>query len=68
MRARARLIFRCADGMTCRVHELIVEWSTDRKIDMDSLITPELPLARINEAFDLMHDGQSIHTDVEFTP
>ena len=54
--------------MTCRVHELIVEWSTDRKIDMDSLITPELPLARINEAFDLMHDGRSIHTDVEFTP
>ena len=30
----------------------------DGKIDIDSLITHKLPLERINEAFDLMHDGR----------
>ena len=36
----------------------IVDWYMNGKIDIDSLITHKLPLARINEAFDLMHDGQ----------
>jgi S-(hydroxymethyl)glutathione dehydrogenase/alcohol dehydrogenase len=36
------------------------------KIDVDSLVTHKLPLARINEAFDLMHAGTSIRTVVEF--
>jgi len=31
------------------------------------LITHKLPLARINEAFDLMHEGKSIRTVVEFS-
>jgi S-(hydroxymethyl)glutathione dehydrogenase/alcohol dehydrogenase len=44
----------------------IVDWYMDRKIDIDSLITHKLPLARINEAFDLMHAGTSIRTVVEF--
>jgi S-(hydroxymethyl)glutathione dehydrogenase/alcohol dehydrogenase len=44
----------------------IVDWYMDRKIDIDSLITHRLPLARINEAFDLMHQGRSIRTVVEF--
>jgi S-(hydroxymethyl)glutathione dehydrogenase/alcohol dehydrogenase len=44
----------------------IVDWYMDRKIDIDSLITHKLPLARINEAFDLMHEGRSIRTVVEF--
>ena len=39
----------------------------DKKIDIDSLITHKLPLERINEAFDLMHEGKSIRTVVEFS-
>jgi S-(hydroxymethyl)glutathione dehydrogenase/alcohol dehydrogenase len=45
----------------------IVDWYMDGKIDIDSLITHKLPLARINEAFDLMRAGQSIRTVVEFS-
>src|SRR6188474_2877072 len=45
----------------------IVDWYMNGKIDIDSLITHKLPLARINEAFDLMHAGQSIRTVVEFS-
>jgi S-(hydroxymethyl)glutathione dehydrogenase/alcohol dehydrogenase len=45
----------------------IVDWYMDKKIEIDSLITHKLPLARINEAFDLMHEGKSIRTVVEFT-
>ena len=44
----------------------IVDWYMDGKIDIDSLVTHKLPLARINEAFDLMHEGKSIRTVVEF--
>jgi len=44
----------------------IVDWYMDRKIDIDTLITHKLPLARINEAFDLMHEGKSIRTVIEF--
>ncbi len=36
------------------------------KIDIDSLVTHVLPLERINEAFDLMHSGESIRTVVTF--
>lgn len=45
----------------------IVDWYMDGKIEIDSLITHKLPLARINEAFDLMHSGESIRTVVEFS-
>jgi S-(hydroxymethyl)glutathione dehydrogenase/alcohol dehydrogenase len=38
----------------------------DRRIDIDTLITHKLPLERINDAFDLMHSGESIRTVVEF--
>ena len=44
----------------------IVDWYMQGKIDIDSLITHKLPLARINEAFDLMHAGTSIRSVVEF--
>jgi S-(hydroxymethyl)glutathione dehydrogenase/alcohol dehydrogenase len=44
----------------------IVDWYMDRKIAIDDLITHTLPLERINEAFDLMHEGKSIRTVVEF--
>jgi S-(hydroxymethyl)glutathione dehydrogenase/alcohol dehydrogenase len=36
------------------------------KIQIDDLITHKLPLSRINEAFDLMHEGKSIRSVVEF--
>jgi len=44
----------------------IVDWYMDKKIDIDTLITHKLPLDRINEAFELMHEGKSIRTVVEF--
>ncbi len=44
----------------------IVDWYMDRKIQIDPLITHTLPLERINEAFDLMHRGESIRSVVVF--
>jgi S-(hydroxymethyl)glutathione dehydrogenase / alcohol dehydrogenase len=44
----------------------IVDWYMDKKIEIDSMITHTLPLDRINDAFHLMHDGESIRTVVTF--
>jgi S-(hydroxymethyl)glutathione dehydrogenase/alcohol dehydrogenase len=44
----------------------IIDWYMDKKIEIDRLITHKLPLERINEAFDLMHEGKSIRTVVEY--
>jgi S-(hydroxymethyl)glutathione dehydrogenase/alcohol dehydrogenase len=44
----------------------IVDWYMRGKIEIDPLITHTLPLTRINEAFDLMHAGESIRTVVTF--
>ena len=44
----------------------IVDWYMDKRIDIDSLITHTLPLERINEAFDLMHRGESIRSVVVY--
>jgi S-(hydroxymethyl)glutathione dehydrogenase / alcohol dehydrogenase len=44
----------------------IVDWYMEKKIAIDPLITHTLPLARINEAFDLMHEGKSIRTVVTY--
>jgi len=44
----------------------IVDWYMDGKVSIDPLITHRLPLERINEAFDLMHRGESIRTVVVF--
>jgi S-(hydroxymethyl)glutathione dehydrogenase/alcohol dehydrogenase len=44
----------------------IVDWYMDGKISIDDLITHTLPLNRINDAFDLMHAGESIRTVVTF--
>ena len=44
----------------------IVDWYMDGKIDIDSLITHVLPLARVNEGFDLMHTGESIRAVVVY--
>ena len=44
----------------------IVDWYMSGKIEIDPMITHKLPLDRINEGFDLMHEGKSIRTVVEF--
>jgi S-(hydroxymethyl)glutathione dehydrogenase/alcohol dehydrogenase len=44
----------------------IVDWYMDGKIEIDPMITHTLPLERINEAFDLMHRGESIRTVVVY--
>jgi len=44
----------------------IVDWYMEGKINIDDLITHVIPLDRINEGFDLMHEGKSIRTVVEY--
>ena len=44
----------------------IVDWYMEGKIDIDSLITHVMPLDKINDAFDLMHEGKSIRSVVTF--
>ena len=40
--------------------------SMEKKINIDDLITHVMPLAKINDAFDLMHKGESIRSVVTF--
>ena len=40
----------------------IVDWYMDGKINIDDLITHKMPLEKINDAFDLMHKGESIRS------
>lgn len=42
----------------------IVDWYMDGKINIDDLITHTMPLDNINDAFDLMHKGESIRSVV----
>ncbi|MGE3830843.1 MAG: S-(hydroxymethyl)glutathione dehydrogenase/class III alcohol dehydrogenase [Parvibaculaceae bacterium] len=42
----------------------IVDWYMQGKIEIDPMITHTMPLERINEAFDLMHEGKSIRSVV----
>lgn len=44
----------------------IVDWYMEGKINIDDLITHVMPIEKINHAFDLMHDGQSIRSVVTF--
>jgi S-(hydroxymethyl)glutathione dehydrogenase/alcohol dehydrogenase len=44
----------------------IVDWYMDGKIQIDPLITHELPLERINEAFDLMREGRGVRTVIRY--
>jgi S-(hydroxymethyl)glutathione dehydrogenase/alcohol dehydrogenase len=44
----------------------IVDWYMDGKIEIDSLITHVMPIEKINDAFDLMHAGDSIRSVVTF--
>jgi len=42
----------------------IVDWYMDGKININDLITHTMPLPNINNAFDLMHNGESIRSVV----
>src|SRR6516225_5131225 len=42
----------------------IVDWYMQGRINIDDLITHRMPLERINDAFDLMHKGESIRSVV----
>ncbi len=44
----------------------IVDWYMDGKINIDDLITHTMPLDKINDAFDLMHEGKSIRSVITF--
>ncbi|WP_341705391.1 S-(hydroxymethyl)glutathione dehydrogenase/class III alcohol dehydrogenase [Ferrovibrio sp.] len=44
----------------------IVDWYMDGRINIDDLITHVMPLDKINDAFDLMHEGKSIRSVVTF--
>ncbi len=44
----------------------IVDWYMDGKINIDDLITHTMPLEKINDAFDLMHAGESIRSVVVY--
>ena len=44
----------------------IVDWYMEGRINIDDLITHKLPLDKINDAFDLMHRGESIRSVVTF--
>jgi S-(hydroxymethyl)glutathione dehydrogenase / alcohol dehydrogenase len=44
----------------------IVDWYMEGKINIDDLITHVMPLDKINDAFDLMHKGESIRSVVIF--
>ena len=44
----------------------IVDWFMNGKIDIDSLITQVMPLEQVNEAFELMHKGESIRSVLTF--
>jgi S-(hydroxymethyl)glutathione dehydrogenase/alcohol dehydrogenase len=44
----------------------MVDLAMNGVIKLDPFITHELPLERINEAFDLMHEGKSIRTIIRF--
>jgi S-(hydroxymethyl)glutathione dehydrogenase/alcohol dehydrogenase len=44
----------------------MVEQAMKGEIDLDPFVTHTMPLERINEAFELMHEGKSIRTVIHF--
>ncbi len=44
----------------------IVDWYMEGKINIDDLITHTMPLEKINDAFDLMHEGKSIRSVITY--
>jgi len=43
-----------------------VKWYMDGKLKVDEFVTHNLPFEKINEAFDLMHEGKSIRSVIHF--
>jgi S-(hydroxymethyl)glutathione dehydrogenase/alcohol dehydrogenase len=43
-----------------------VDWYMRRRIKLDEYVTHTMPLEQINRAFDLMHEGESIRSVVEY--
>ena len=56
-------IWRCERANRCSKY---VDWYMDGQIEIDPMITHTLPLEKINEAFDLMHEGKSIRAVIKF--
>jgi len=44
----------------------IVDWYMEKKIEIDPMITHRMPLEKINDAFDLMHKGESIRSVIVY--
>jgi S-(hydroxymethyl)glutathione dehydrogenase/alcohol dehydrogenase len=44
----------------------IVDWYMEGRINIDDLITHVMPVEQINDAFELMHRGESIRTILTF--
>ena len=44
----------------------IVDWYMNGQINIDDLITHVMPLEKINDAFELMHQGESIRSVITF--
>ncbi len=44
----------------------IVDWYMEGKIDIDNLVTHTMGIDKINDAFDLMHQGKSIRSVITF--
>lgn len=44
----------------------MVDWYMEGKINIDDLITHTMPIEKINDAFDLMHGGESIRSVINF--
>ncbi len=44
----------------------IVDWYMEGKINIDDLITKVMPIEQINEAFELLHQGEAIRTVLTF--
>jgi len=44
----------------------VVDWYMNGQIEIDPMITHRFPLEQINEAFDLMHRGESIRSVIVF--
>lgn len=44
----------------------IVDWYMEGKINLDNLVTHVMPIDKINDAFELMHKGESIRSVITF--
>ena len=57
---------RTIESMAKMLAELELDSNNDGDVNIDDLITHEFPLEDINKAFDLMHEGKSIRTVINF--